>query len=172
MTGYFAQMARNNAWANGVLGAAVCSLPGTDAWLTRPGFFGSIGGTLNHIRTVDLYYLDALEQRGPGPRVQDRQDIGDMDLLQAAQRRLDQRLIGFCDGLTRDALCRPVATQRATGTVMERVDRILLHLFQHDIHHRGQVHGMLSHAGIDPPQLDDFYLEFGRVPSAQAYWEV
>ena len=29
---------------------------------------------------------------------------------------------------------------------------------------------MLSHAGIDPPQLDDFYLEHGRVPSAAAYW--
>ena len=48
---------------------------------------------------------------------------------------------------------------------------LILHLVQHDVHHRGQVHTMLSHAGIDPPQLDDFYLEFGRVETAKAYWE-
>jgi uncharacterized damage-inducible protein DinB len=32
-----------------------------------------------------------------------------------------------------------------------------MHLFQHQIHHRGQVHAMLSGTRIKPPQLDEFF---------------
>jgi uncharacterized damage-inducible protein DinB len=39
----------------------------------------------------------------------------------------------------------------------ERRDRLLLHLFQHQIHHRGQAHAMLSGTSVKPPQLDEFY---------------
>ncbi|CCE02122.1 conserved hypothetical protein [Bradyrhizobium sp. STM 3809] len=39
----------------------------------------------------------------------------------------------------------------------ERCDRLLLHLFQHDIHHRGQAHAMLSATSVKPPQLDEFF---------------
>jgi uncharacterized damage-inducible protein DinB len=46
--------------------------------------------------------------------------------------------------------------------VLERVDRLLLHLFQHQIHHRGQVHAMLSGTRVASPQLDEFYLEGDR----------
>jgi uncharacterized damage-inducible protein DinB len=42
---------------------------------------------------------------------------------------------------------------------MERVDRLLLHLFQHQIHHRGQIHAMLSGTHVTPPQLDEYYLD-------------
>jgi uncharacterized damage-inducible protein DinB len=42
--------------------------------------------------------------------------------------------------------------------VLERTDRILLHLFEHQIHHRGQVHCMLSGTAVAPPQLDEFFL--------------
>jgi uncharacterized damage-inducible protein DinB len=37
------------------------------------------------------------------------------------------------------------------------MDRLLLHLFQHDIHHRGQAHAMLSATSVSPPQLDEFF---------------
>jgi uncharacterized damage-inducible protein DinB len=39
----------------------------------------------------------------------------------------------------------------------EPTERILLHLFQHQIHHRGQVHAMLSATSVRPPQLDEFF---------------
>jgi uncharacterized damage-inducible protein DinB len=35
--------------------------------------------------------------------------------------------------------------------------RLLLHLFLHQIHHRGQAHAMLSGTDVKPPQLDEFY---------------
>ena len=37
-----------------------------------------------------------------------------------------------------------------------RRDDVLSHLFQHQTHHRGQVHGMLSASSVKPPQLDEF----------------
>jgi uncharacterized damage-inducible protein DinB len=37
------------------------------------------------------------------------------------------------------------------------MDRLLLHVFQHQIHHRGQAHAMLSSTSVFPPQLDEFF---------------
>ena len=76
----------------------------------------------------------------------------------------------FCKDAGPDLLQATRQTERKEETVTERVDALLLHLFQHQVHHRGQAHVQLHTAGIAPPQLDDFYLEYGRVPSAAAYW--
>ena len=54
----------------------------------------------------------------------------------------------------------------AKGMIPERVSYLLAHLFQHQIHHRGQAHAMLSGAGVSPPQLDEFFLDYDRDPAA------
>jgi uncharacterized damage-inducible protein DinB len=46
---------------------------------------------------------------------------------------------------------------RRTGVERDSLHRILAHLFQHQIHHRGQAHAMLADSGVKPPQLDEFY---------------
>jgi uncharacterized damage-inducible protein DinB len=46
---------------------------------------------------------------------------------------------------------------RDTRVQTERRDRLLLHLFQHQIHHRGQAHAMMSATTRKPPQLDEFF---------------
>jgi uncharacterized damage-inducible protein DinB len=61
-------------------------------------------------------------------------------------------------------------TERPSGPIEEGVQALLLHLFQHQIHHRGQAHVQLQHAGVAPPQLDEFYLVYDRAPSAEAYF--
>jgi len=44
-----------------------------------------------------------------------------------------------------------------TGRIqIERTDDLLLHLFMHQTHHRGQVHAMLAGSSVRPPQLDEF----------------
>ena len=169
MNGALHKMAQNNAWANEVLHGACAALSNEQIWAQRPGFFGSIGRTLNHIYEVDLYYVDALEEGGLGRSVYAREDVRELDVLFALQYAVDARLIAVFEG-SQD-LSRKVETHRPDTTCTERFDHLALHLFQHQIHHRGQVHTMLSHADIDPPQLDDFYLEFGRVDSAKAYWK-
>jgi len=167
---YFVQMALNNAWANGVLYDAVETLPEADFTAARPSFFGSIARTLNHIHAVDLYYIDALCADGPKHPTAARVDVTDAHILAGLQKAADTRLVDFCKNLTPEILLAGRTTYRGDATVTERVDRLLLHIVQHQIHHRGQVHALLSHAGIKPPQLDDFYLEYGRVASAERYW--
>jgi len=63
----------------------------------------------------------------------------------------NHRLLGACAELTQGEF-----EVERTGFV-ERRDRLLMHLFQHQIHHRGQVHAMLSGTRIKPPQLDEFF---------------
>src|SRR4051812_44585638 len=62
-----------------------------------------------------------------------------------------------CDGLGEKDLGRIICVHRGTRVQEERCDRLLLHLFQHDIHHRGQAHAMLSGTSVKPPQLDEFF---------------
>ena len=164
-------MAQNNAWANATLYAAISGLSAADFAAARPGFFPSLAATLNHIHEVDLYYVDALEAGGRGRSVYDRAPIAEVATLARAQAAVDLRFTNFCAGLTQAMLIELRQTERADGMVCEEVGALVLHLVQHQIHHRGQAHTMVVDAGIAPPQLDDFHLEFGRVPSAQDYFE-
>lgn len=162
-------MACNNAWANATLYAAISGLSAAEFAAPRPGFFPTLKATLNHIHAVDLYYLDALEQGGLGRTVYEREPFAEVERLAQAQAATDARLIAFCRALEPDALAAPRVTERPDGPIAETVGALLLHLFQHQIHHRGQAHTMIGEAGLAPPQLDDFYLRYGRAPSADAY---
>jgi uncharacterized damage-inducible protein DinB len=76
---------------------------------------------------------------------------------------MDRRLIAVVEAAGacgRDGgLDRIVSVHRGGRIQRERLDRLLLHLFQHQIHHRGQAHAMLSGTGMPPPQLDEFFPE-------------
>ncbi len=161
--------AQNNAWANATVYAAIRGMDAAAFTATRPGFFPSLSKTLNHVYEVDLYYLDALENGGKGRAVFDRTDITEVDALAAAQAQVDARLIAFCTDMTEARLAEHRMTDRRDGQVRETIADLLPHLIQHQIHHRGQAHVQVQDAGIAPPQLDDFYLTFGRVPSAVDY---
>jgi uncharacterized damage-inducible protein DinB len=164
------RMALNNAWANATLYNVMNGLPRDAFTDPRPGFFQSLSKTMNHIFEVDLYYLDALEQGGSGRAVYDREDVTESRELAELQAAADARFSTFCDAITPETLDVLRRTKRGGGDCEETVAALILHLVQHQIHHRGQAHVQLQDAGVSPPQLDDFYLEFGRVPSAQAYW--
>ena len=165
----YVAFASNNAWANRTLYDAVARLSQAQFVAEAPGFFPSLAATLNHIYEVDLYYIGALTEDGLGRSVYDREDIDDARTLGGAQAASDARLLSFCLSLTEADLDRRVQTERRDGMTTETIGNLLPHLFQHQVHHRGQAHVQLQHAGIDPPQLDDFFLEYGRVPSAGEY---
>ena len=65
----------------------------------------------------------------------------------------------MCAALTDAQLELPVAIQRSKGVLHETAARLLAHLFQHQIHHRGQAHAMLAGTRVKPPQLDEFFCE-------------
>ena len=53
--------------------------------------------------------------------------------------------------------CTPLPCSAGTRIVNEATPRFLAHLFQHQIHHRGQAHAMLAGTCVMPPQLDEFF---------------
>lgn len=155
---YFIAQAYNNAWANHRLLRACAMLSPDELSAPRTSFFPSIVHTLNHILTVDWLYIGALEGHCPGASAFEPEipfpALADLD---REQRSADRRLIHHCLGLTGQTLGAEVRIPRGTHVQVEPADRILLHLFQHQIHHRGQVHAMLSGTSAKPPQLDEFF---------------
>lgn len=162
---HFLTMAYNNTWANHRLLGACARLSQAEFVAPRTSFFPSIKATLNHIVTVDWLYVDMLERstRGlppnPGARrfFEPEEPFDTCGELAAAQIAVDRRLIDLCAGLTEDQMDGPVQVPRQVATYTDRVSRILAHLFQHQIHHRGQAHAMLAGTRVAPPQLDEFF---------------
>ncbi|MBU8537520.1 DinB family protein [Falsiroseomonas tokyonensis] len=164
MPNLFHAQASNNAWANHRLLKACAALTPEELAAPRSGFFPSLIETLNHILIIDWFYVDALEGGWLGPAAwANRVPHPDLPGLWAAQVAVDRRLMAHCAGLVEADLAAIVRVNRATTVQEERRDRLLLHLFQHQIHHRGQAHAMLSSTRVKPPQLDEFYSE-GEAP--------
>jgi uncharacterized damage-inducible protein DinB len=151
-------MAHNNAWANHRLLNACAGLAPGEFTATRTGFFPSLRATLNHILVVDRFYVDAMEGGTLGPRAwEDPEPCGTVAELAQAQADVDRRLLAVVDGLDVNGLGCIVAIHRETRVQHDSMDRLLLHLFQHQVHHRGQAHAMLSGTSVRPPQLDEFF---------------
>jgi uncharacterized damage-inducible protein DinB len=151
-------MAYNNAWANHRLLAACARLSSSELTAPRTGFFQSVRATLNHILVIDRFYVDAMGHGSLGPAAwADREPCATIDALRLAQADVDRRLISVVERLDAAGLENIVSVHRGTHIQRERMDRLLLHLFQHQIHHRGQAHAMLSETSVPPPQLDEFF---------------
>jgi len=160
LVGHFVGMARNNAWANHRLLVACEALTPEEFAAPRTSFFPSLRKTLNHILDADLYYIDALEGLDALRRYSEPdRDYADARSLRLVQTASDKRLIAFCERQTEESLQRdcvlPRPNRKPPPTPFASV---LEHLFQHDIHHRGQAHAMLAGTRVKPPQLDDFFL--------------
>ena len=153
------------AWANHRLLGAGARLAQAEFEAPRTGFFPSIQATLNHTLTVDWYYIDAIERSLGGRPPNDgfiaffdpEQPFSTAADLRAAQRASDRRLIALCEPLDAAALATAVVVPRRTGLTREPLPRLLAHLFQHQVHHRGQAHAMLAATDVAPPQLDEFF---------------
>jgi uncharacterized damage-inducible protein DinB len=151
-------MAYNNAWANHRLLLACAALSQAEFEAPRTSFFPSIQATLNHILVVDRFYVDALEGGTLGPTAwANPVPCRTVAELHPAQAIVDRRLIAWCNSMGENGANQTIRVNRETRVQTERADRLLLHLFQHQIHHRGQAHSMLSGTTIPPPQLDEFF---------------
>lgn len=162
---HFLTLAYNNAWANHRLLKACGQLSQADFVAPRTSFFPSIKATLNHLLTVDWFYIDAIARslngRPPNPDAfsffEPEEPYQTCAALQHEQRQSDSHLIALCQSLTDETLTRSMDLLRPFGIATEQRSRILSHLFQHQIHHRGQVHAMLAGTSVPPLQLDEFF---------------
>ena len=151
------RMAHNNAWANLRLHRAVGELDDAEYRAKRTSFFPSLHLTLTHILFVDIFYIDALEGTGRKPPWDESDAFdktGTFAELRERQRAVDLRLIACASGPLDDEIRIPRKDHVQTDTRAN----VLLHLLEHQIHHRGQAHAMLSGTRVKPPQLDEFFL--------------
>ncbi|KJF73215.1 DinB family protein [Agrobacterium arsenijevicii] len=153
----FRKLARNNKLANFRLHQACLQLSQEEFVAPRVSFFPTLRATLNHIYTVDRFYIDAVKGGTLGLAAFDEEEpFATMAEMRVAQAELDNELIAFVDMLDGEGLAATVNVHRGARIQQDRRDDVLSHLFQHQTHHRGQVHAMLSGTRIDPPQLDEF----------------
>jgi uncharacterized damage-inducible protein DinB len=157
---YILGQARNNFWSNHRLHKACSALSRSEYFDARPSFFGSIHAHLDHIVFVDWLYLERLTGKSLLPT-----DIGEFlhperASLMEDQSAADRALIDFCQSADSEILVSTVTFKLLNGSqYTETAANVLAHLFTHQIHHRGQVHGMLSATSVDPPQLDEFFFQ-------------
>jgi uncharacterized damage-inducible protein DinB len=171
MSNRYIMFAGYNAWANARLYEAAGKLSDADYRADRGAFFKSVHGTLNHLLVGDRIWMRRFTGDGPSPTRLDEVLFESFADLRAARRTEDQRIANYISGLT-DA---DLAGDFRYRTIVNPADMeqplapALDHFFNHQTHHRGQVHCLLSgFLGNDAtPSLDllIFQRESGMVRS-------
>jgi uncharacterized damage-inducible protein DinB len=156
MKSHFVMMARYNAWANARAYEMARRLPDEQYRQDTGAYFRSLHGTFNHIMTADLIWMRRLTGSGDHPNRLSAIVIDELQSLSAARQRLDQRIIDFVEALSNLQLEETLDYRMLDGTSATQPRReILAHLFNHQTHHRGQAHAIMTMLGIaEPPPLD------------------
>jgi len=155
--GRYRRFAAYNGWANRRLYAAAAQLSDEQYRADRGAFFGSVHGTLNHLLVADRIWMRRLTGSGEAPARLDAILFETLDALDAARQAEDARIVAFVDGLGPDDLSADLSYRNSAGQAYAQpLASVLDHLFNHQTHHRGQVHclisGLLGNAAT--PSLD------------------
>lgn len=155
--GYVQRMARYNRWQNENLYGAADALGDAARRLDRGSFFQSIHATLSHILWADELWMSRLSDWEP-PRGPSRETplYDDWSDLKSRRAKADQRFLSWSDALSQadidgdlhwysGSLERDMTSPRAV---------CIMQVFNHQTHHRGQVHAMLTAADARPDDTD------------------
>jgi uncharacterized damage-inducible protein DinB len=154
---YCQTMARYNAWQNQSLFHAAASLSEDAREEDRGAFFGSIRATLSHLMWGDLMWMARFDGgEGPGGSIADSPGRYDWPTLWAERPRLDARIAGWSWMVTEEELAGDLHWYSfAQAREMSKPYGLcVVHVFNHQTHHRGQVHAMLTAAGARPDDTD------------------
>jgi uncharacterized damage-inducible protein DinB len=157
----YVTFANYNQWANRRVYAAASRLTDTQYREDRGAFFRSVHGTLNHLLVADRLWLGRLTGESASPIALDAIVHEDLAELAAAREREDARICAFAAGLDAARIDAPFRYMRAsTGEYFEaELGAMLDHVFNHQTHHRGQVHAMLTALVGTAPELDLLYFQ-------------
>nr|WP_070959101.1 DinB family protein [Hyphomonas sp. Mor2] len=155
--GYLQRMARHNRWQNDSMYEAANTLSDADRRQDRGSFFGSIHATLSHILWADQIWMSRISDwEPPGTGIAGSTTLAeDWDKLRALRNTADRRFIDWVDKVTQDQIDGDLVYRDTSGAEQRR-DRAmcLMQVFNHQTHHRGQVHAMLTAAGAKPQDTD------------------
>ena len=155
---YVQTMARYNAWQNGQLKRIFAGMEAAALMQDRGAFFGSILGTANHVLWGDRVWMHrfAGHDKPPGGIAE---SVGLTDLRESWESercRTDAAILLWADRLDAPDLDGPLRWR--SGALGRDVSRPLAlcvaHMFNHQTHHRGQIHAMLTATGGAAPVSD------------------
>ena len=156
---YVQTMARYNCWQNQSIYGASDLLSDAERKQDRGAFFGSIHQTLCHLFWGDSIWMSRF-RGGPPPEVsalnESHNMIADWGELKDRRGRLDSVILDWSETMTEDTL-RGELTWYSSAIDKELtrpMDFLLLHFFNHQTHHRGQAHAMITAAGGKPDDTD------------------
>ena len=152
---HFRMLAGYNRRANRRLYDACARLTDEELKGRRPAFFGSIHGTLNHLMVGDRIWLARFSGEDVPSTGLDAILYEGFAELREAREREDARIEEFVADIDGDFLDGEIRYENNEGRTLEDpVSLLLPHFFNHQTHHRGQIHDMLSQTDVPPPVLD------------------
>jgi len=155
-THYCQLMAEYNEWMNAKLYRACSSLPESVLHEDKGAFFKSIYLTLNHIAYSDLAFLSRFTGEPSQVPPLDQDLFGSFHQLSIERNRIDARLFQWAIGLTPQWLELTLTyVSKVDGSKRTAANWVLVtHLFNHQIHHRGQITTLLTQLGLDLGSTD------------------
>lgn len=168
--GYIRMMARYNRWQNQSLYTAAGALSDAVRRGSGGAFWGSIHGTLSHLHWADSIWLSrfgVVEKPATGLK-DSATHIADWDALVAARTALDDQIVvwadGFAPGPVTGDLCwySGVLGREVTAPIAV----VIVHLFNHATHHRGQAHALITAGGGTPDDTDLFLMPRAAWPES------
>lgn len=161
---HFRTFARYNVWANARIYAACAKLSAEEYLKSRPSFFASIHLTLNHILVGDRLWMGRFTGNRPiGIKSLDQEIYSDLSGLTVARQAEDAKISAYIESLDEADYDNIVFyTTMAGRQHHDPLSRLLAHFFNHQTHHRGQVHDQLTQTALfarpaEPPELDLIY---------------
>ena len=169
MQQHFRMFAAYNRWANAEVYDAAATLGEDELARDAGAFFGSMLGTLNHLLVADRIWMKRFTGEGEAPKALDTVLFTDFTRLRAAREAEDRRIVEWIETLTPKALAGRFTYMTVTDlrTVSQRLSPALAHFFNHQTHHRGQAHMILTALGKPSLSLDLIY--FQRTPEGREF---
>ncbi len=146
MKSRYRMFAGYNAWCNERLYEAAAKVADADYRADRGAFFKSLHGTLNHLLVGDRIWMRRFTGAGEQPPGLDAILYDDFEALRAARRSEDTRISRYIERLSEDDLNRILRFRTVVNpqTIEQPLAPALDHFFNHQTHHRGQAHALLS----------------------------
>jgi len=157
---YTRMMARYNRWQNESLVNAAEALDATERQRNRGAFFGSIMGTFSHLLWGDTIWMSRFDGGAP-PAIGIPDSpvfCTDWAAFRANRIAMDARIIDWSD-VGSDLGADLTWYSGALGHEVSRpLALCVVHFFNHQTHHRGQIHAMLTAVGARPDDTDLFVM--------------
>ena len=146
MKARYRMFAGYNAWCNERLYDAAAKVSDADYRAPRGVFFKSLHGTLNHLLVGDLIWMKRFTGAGEQPASLDAILYDEFDALRAARRSQDTLIARYIERLSESDLTRVIRYRTVVNpqTIEQALAPALDHFFNHQTHHRGQAHALLS----------------------------